>query len=158
MLRSCRYSGTTWSATSAPPQVRPWTCRANDASALPTWEWRLGWWRSRCWRCGSECPRALRSTRFLRRLLREWDSQINRSLVIVIQVRSARTVVAGGRFRSAALQIHNGFIGVTPGVGNGNAYQQDADKPAAETRTAYGCRHACFSSAYDAVSLHPNPL
>jgi hypothetical protein len=69
-------------------------------------------------------------------LLHEWDSEINRSFVILIQVRSAWTVVAGGRFRSAALQVHLSFIGVTPDVGSGKAYQQEADKPNAATRMA----------------------
>ena len=48
--------------------------------------------------------------------------QINLGFVVLIQVCGAWTVVAGGRFRSAALQIYNSFIGVTRGVGSGNAH------------------------------------
>src|SRR5262249_17114063 len=152
-----RDSNTTWSATSVPPQGKHWPCRA-DASAAPTWEWRLGWGRSRRWSRWRKCPRALWSTWFLRRRLHQGASQIYHSFVVLIQVCGTWTMVAGGRFRSAALQVHLGFIGVTPDVGSGNADQQDTDEPTTETGTARGCRHAFFSSAYGAFSVYPHPL
>ena len=92
-MKSYGFCNGTLSAINVLPLVRNWTCRINYPLASSLRGWGLGWGGGcRHWRW--ERGRALRTTLFLSRLLWEGNNQVHLSFVILIKMRSTRTVIA----------------------------------------------------------------